>query len=103
MLDSLSMPGISYLVSGLPYMSIKTGVGHVAAGKGQLGVLIVTSVIGVWYFAIVLGQPGDTPLFAPGMAVFAFILIVTAILTAIASGLALIGSVQIVRALPMPA
>jgi hypothetical protein len=111
--------------------------------------LIVTSVISVWYFAIVLGQPADTPLFGLGMAVFAFILIVTAILTAIASGLALrwvqkrgggdpkrrerlderdrlinlraarnayvvlafaigsvlalIGSVQILRALPMPA
>ncbi len=50
---------------------------------------IVTAVISVWYFAIVLGQPGDTPLFGLGMAVFVFILILAAILAAILSELAL--------------
>jgi hypothetical protein len=36
--------------------------------------LIVTVLISVWYFAVVLGMPGDTHLFGLGMGVFAFIL-----------------------------
>ncbi len=31
-------------------------------------------MISLWYFARVLGLPGDSPLFGAGMAVFAFIL-----------------------------
>ncbi len=40
--------------------------------------LLVTAVISLWYFARVLGLPGDSPLFGAGMAVFAFILIIAA-------------------------
>jgi len=47
--------------------------------------LVVTGVVSVWYFALVLPAPGDSHLFGVGMAVFAFILIITAIFVAIAS------------------
>jgi hypothetical protein len=47
--------------------------------------LIVTAIISIWYFALVFSAPGDTHLFGFGMAVFAFILIITAILVGIAS------------------
>jgi hypothetical protein len=51
--------------------------------------LMVTVVISFWYFAVVFASPGDSHLLGPGMAVFAFILIVTAIFAAIASELLL--------------
>lgn len=51
--------------------------------------LVVTACISIWYFARVLGLPGDSPLFGPGMAVFALDLIITAIFAGIASELLL--------------
>jgi hypothetical protein len=47
--------------------------------------LIVTATVSIWYFALVFPAPGDSHLLGPGMWVFAFILIITAILVAIAS------------------
>jgi hypothetical protein len=89
MLDSLHMSGISYFMSGLPYIQIKQGFVMSQQERVSWVSLIVTMGISVWYFAIVLGQPGDTPLFGLGMAVFGFILIVAAIVAAIASSLAM--------------
>jgi len=51
--------------------------------------LIVNAFIGYWYFARVLGMPGDAALLGPGMAVFALNLIIVAIFAGILSELVL--------------
>jgi hypothetical protein len=51
--------------------------------------LVVTVLISGGYFAYVLRLPGDSPLFGLGMAVFAFVLIMAAVIAAIVSELLL--------------
>jgi hypothetical protein len=89
MLDRPRMSQIPYLMSAIHYLWVYMESDMSQQERVSWVALVVTVLISGWYFAYVLGLPGNSPLFGLGMAVFAFVLIIAAILAAIVSELLL--------------